>query len=129
MNTCRPCRQAYYRGTGCGKRSEGGLGTGVLQVSTNLRRQPGCADGLICGRAISGVKDLHKHGGTWTRGGGSLGGGDDGRDGVCLLRELRDGISILQVYQAGERGGSRVIGEKWPNMCAQRNNGPSNVSL
>ena len=35
----------------------------------------------------------------------------------CLLRELRDGISVLLVNQAGELGGP-CYGRKWPNTCS-----------
>ena len=31
------------------------------------------------------------------------------RDGVCLLRELRDDISPLEMHSAGRRGGSGVV--------------------
>ena len=44
---------------------------------------------------------------------GRFAGRDAGRKRVCILRELRDGISLLQVHPAGRSGGPSVVGSGW----------------
>ena len=76
----------------------------------NVLGQLGRADGLRRGQFVCGVKDIDKYGGTRTRGGSIFGGGE-GREGVSMLREMRDRIP-LPMYQAGKRG-DLSVGEKW----------------
>ena len=41
---------------------------------------------------------------------------DEGGDGFGLLRELRDDVSLLKMYSAGEVE-SPVLWDEWPNTC------------
>ena len=47
---------------------------------------------------------------------------------VSMLREVRDGISVLTVYQAWKCAGPSGAGKKWPNTCCgklKRNGRPN----
>ena len=54
------------------------------------------------------VADIY--GNAWTHGAGTSG-RDEGREGICLLRELRDGFSLPTVHKAGQRGSPSLVGE------------------
>ena len=50
------------------------------------------------------------HGDPWTCG-GSTSGGDAGREVICLLRELRDGVSLLTLHTTRQHGGTSSLEE------------------
>ena len=54
------------------------------------------------------VQDPDLHGDERTRCCSTLG-GDEGREECCVLREQRDGVPLLTVYQAAQRGGSSFV--------------------
>ena len=54
------------------------------------------------------------HGDPWTRG-GSTSGGDAGREEICLLREPRDGVSLLTLHTTRQHGGTSSLEEGGQN--------------
>ena len=86
------------------------MGSADCQVSDCECGQLEHEDRDRCGQAFFGGKDIDLHGDPWTRCGGTSG-GDEGREGLCLFGELRDGVSSLTVDEAGQRGGSSSVGK------------------
>ena len=70
----------------------------TIAILNNVLGHPGCAAGFRRGPGV--VSRILTCLGTRTRGGGASG-GDGGHEEVRLLRELREGISVLRCIRQG----------------------------